>query len=182
MKHKRQTNYANFFKVKNKTKWTPKETHYTLKTFIDLIQHEINGIKTKKVKISKSKLSNGEQEAMKHLAKLKDINISTADKGGTVVIMDTENYIKEVNAQLSDKINYKMLQKDPTLKHNEKVNDTLYRFQNENPLFKKTAEGLKIINSKAPKLYTTPKIHRENNPGRPVIKPINYHTSEIPRF
>ena len=72
---------------------------------------------------------------MKHLAKLKDINISTADKGGTVVIMDTENYIKEVNAQLSDKINYKMLQKDPTLKHNEKVNDTLYRFQNENPLF-----------------------------------------------
>ena len=177
MKHKRQTNYANFFKVKNKTKWTPKETHYTLKTFIDLIQHEINGIKTKKVKISKSKLSNGEQEAMKHLAKLKDINISTADKGGAVVIMDTENYIKEVNAQLSE-----MLQTDPTLQHNEKVNDILYRFHNENLLFEKTAEGLRITNSKAPKLYTTPKIHRENNPGRPVIKPINYHTSEIPRF
>ena len=119
---------------------------------------------------------------MKHLAKLKDINTSTADKGGAVVIMDTENYIKEVNAQLSDQINYKMLQTDPTLQHNEKVNDALYRFQNENLLFEKTAEGLKITNSKAPKLYTTPKIHRENNPGRPVIKPINYHTSEIPRF
>ena len=29
--------------------------------------------------------------------------ITTADKGGAVVIMDAENYIKEVNRQLSDK-------------------------------------------------------------------------------
>ena len=52
---------------------------------------------------------------MKHLAKRKDINIDTANKGGAVVFMDTENYIKEVNRPLSDKINYKMLQADPTL-------------------------------------------------------------------
>ena len=96
--------------------------------------------------------------------------------------MDTENYIKEVNRQLSDKIHYKMLQTDPTLQHNKKVNDILYRFQNENLLFKKTAKGLKVTNSKAPKFYTKPKIHRKNNPGRPVIKPINCYTSKIPRF
>ena len=83
---------------------------------------------------------------MKHLAKWKDINIDTADKGGAVVFMDTENYIKEVNRQLSDKIHYKMLQTDPTLQHNKKVNDILYRFQNENLLFKKTAKGLKVTN------------------------------------
>ena len=115
MKHKRQTNYINLSKSKKKTKWTPKETHHTLKTFIDLIQHDINDIKTKQVKNPKSNLSNGEKEAMKHLAKRKDINIDTANKGGGVVFMDTENYIKEVNRPLSDKINYKMLQADPTL-------------------------------------------------------------------
>ena len=36
------------FKAKNKTKWTPKETHHTLKTFINLVQHDINEIKIKK--------------------------------------------------------------------------------------------------------------------------------------
>ena len=36
------------FKVKSKTKWTPKETHHTLETFIDLVQHDINKIKPKK--------------------------------------------------------------------------------------------------------------------------------------
>ena len=74
------------FKVKNKTKWTHKETHHTLKPFIDLVPYDINKIKIKIVKNPKSNLSNGEQEAMKHLAKQRDIIITTADKGGAVVL------------------------------------------------------------------------------------------------
>ena len=38
------------------------------------------------------------------------------------------------------------------------------------------------INVKTPKFYISPKIHKENNPGRPVINSINYYTSEISRF
>ena len=53
--------------------------------------------------------------------------------------MDTENYIKKDNCQLSDKKNYKILQTDPTLQHNQMVNDRLDWFKNENLLFKKTA-------------------------------------------
>ena len=52
---------------------------------------------------------------MKHFFKLRDIIITTADKGSAVVIMDTENYIKEANRQLSDKNNYKTIQINPTL-------------------------------------------------------------------
>ena len=74
---------------------------------------------------------------MKHLAKRRDIIITTTDKGGAVVILDTENYIKEVNCQLSNKKNYKTLRTDPTLQHNKMVNDTLDRFKNENILSKK---------------------------------------------
>ena len=50
-------------KVKNKTKWAPKETNHTLKTFINLVQHDMNEITRKKVKNPKSNLSNWEQEA-----------------------------------------------------------------------------------------------------------------------
>ena len=62
------------------------------------------------------------------------------------------------------------------------VNDTLDRFKNENLLSKTTAEGLKVINPKTPKFYITPKIHKGNNPERPVINSINCHTFEISRF
>ena len=41
-----------------------------------------------------------EQDAVKHLAKHRNIIITTADKVGAVVIMDTENCTKETNRQL----------------------------------------------------------------------------------
>ena len=121
------------------------------------------------VKNSKSNLSNGEHEAMKHLAKQTDMILTTADKAGPVVIMHTENYMKEAYRQLSDKNNYKILQTEPTLQHSNMVNDKLDRFKNENLFCKTTPERLKVRNPKTQKFYITPKIHEENNPGRPVI-------------
>ena len=51
------------FQSQNKTKWAPKETHHTFKTFIDLV-----------LKNPKSNLSNGKQEEMEHLVKQKGHN------------------------------------------------------------------------------------------------------------
>ena len=62
------------------------------------------------------------------------------------------------------------------------VNETIVRFKKENLLSKKLADGLKSVNLKRPNFYTSPKIQKENNPGRPVINSINCHTSEISRF
>ena len=129
------------------------------------------------MKNPKPNLSKGEQKAMEELAKRKDIIITNADKGGAVVIMDVEKYINEANRQLSDKRNYKKLQEDPTLQHSNLVNDTIDRFKKENLLSKKLADGLKSVNPKTPKFYISPKIHKENNPGRPVINSINFHIS-----
>ena len=44
------------FKVKTKTKWTNKLTHDIVKTFTDLSQHDINKIKTEKVRNPKSNI------------------------------------------------------------------------------------------------------------------------------
>ena len=59
---------------------------------------------TKKLK---SKLTYNEHAAMEVLAKRKYLIITNANKDGVVVIMDTDNYIKEANRQLSDKASYK---------------------------------------------------------------------------
>ena len=96
--------------------------------------------------------------------------------------MDVEKYINKANHQLSDKHNYKKLQEDPMLQHSNLVNDTIDRFKKENLLSKKLADGLKSVNPKTTKFYISPKINKENNPGRPVINSITCHTSEISRF
>ena len=75
-----------------------------------------------------------------------------------------------------------MLQEDPTLQHINLVNDTIDRFKKENLLSRKLADGLKSVNPKTPKFYISPKIHKENNPRRPVINSMNCHTSEISHF
>ena len=117
------------FQIKSKQKWTPKNTHHNVSTFTDLVQNELNREKKKKMKNPKPNLSKGEQKAMEELAKRKDIIITSADKGGAVVIMDVEKYINEANRQLSDKRNYKKLQEDPTLQHSNLVNDAIDRFK-----------------------------------------------------
>ena len=96
--------------------------------------------------------------------------------------MDVEKYINEANRQLSDKCNYEKLQEDPTRQQSNLVNDSIDRFKKENLISNKLADGLKSVNPKTPKFYISPKIHKENNQGRPVINSINCHTFEISRF
>ena len=62
------------------------------------------------------------------------------------------------------------------------VNQTIERFKNEKLLPQNIADGLKITNPKTPKFYISPKIHKPNNPGRPVINSIECHTLEPSRF
>ena len=170
------------FKIKNKETWTPKETHHTVSTYIDLVENDINTLMKQPTKKLKSNLTQQEHTAIKEPAKRKDIIIISANKGAAVVIMDTDSFIKEANRQLFDKASYKQLTQDPTLQHNRMVNETIERFKNEKLLPKKTADGLKVSNPKTPKFYISPKIHKPNNPGRPVISSIECHTSEISRF
>ena len=92
----------------------------------------------------KSNLTHKECIAIEELAKRKDLIINKADKCGVVVIMDTDNSIKESDRQLYDKANYKQLTEDPTLQHNRMINLTIERFKNENLLPEKAADGLKI--------------------------------------
>ena len=73
------------------------------------MENDINAWMKQPTKKLKSNLTYKEHVAMEGLAKRKDLIITNADKGGAVVIMDTDNYIKEANRQLSDKASYKQL-------------------------------------------------------------------------
>ena len=45
-----------------------------------------------------------------------------------------------------------------------------------------TVDSIKVSSPKTPKFYISPKIHKPNNPGRPLINLFVCHISEISRF
>ena len=69
-------------KIKNKEKWTPKETHHTLSTYIDLTENDINSLIKQPTKNLKSDLTYKEHTAMEELAKRKDLILTNADNVG----------------------------------------------------------------------------------------------------
>ena len=95
--------------------------------------------------------------------------------------MDVENYINKANRQLSQKRYCKTLQDD-------RYNTVSWLMTQSAGLKKKTyflKNWLRDRNSsiQEPLIFTFHrKIHKENNPGRPVINSVNCHISEISVF
>ena len=44
------------------------------------------------------------------------------------------------------------------------------------------ANGLKNPSHRTPQFYISPKIHKEGNPGRPVVSSTNCHTANISKY
>ena len=158
-------NFRTIFNPEKQKPWTLLQNHHSTETFIDLVQHDINDAKIMNTKKPKDNLTKGEQRALEELSKRDDIIITSADKEGTIVIMDIVKYISEAQRQLNYENNYKKFQTDLTFQHDKLVNDTVERFKKGNWLPTKIADGSTTSNSWTPKFYISPKIHKGNNPG-----------------
>ena len=84
-----------------------------------------------------------EQKALQEPKHRDDIVIADADKGGAVVILDAEDYIKEAEWQAHKTENCKRLNYNPTTNNNETLNKITKRFLKENLISKNIAKGLK---------------------------------------
>ena len=171
------------FKPKTNKKWRPDKNHHTVETYIEATK---NALETEEQNNNNNKyynnLTKGERKALKELADRNDIIITKADKGGAVVIIDVEDYVKEAEHQLSNKDGYKKLQYDPTQTHSRLVNDTITRLKNDKLITENIAKGLQVQQPDTPKCYTWPKIHKIGNPGRLVVSSVNCHTYTISKY
>ena len=96
--------------------------------------------------------------------------------------MNVTDYIEKSERQLNNKEHYCQLSKDQTPANNETVNNVIKNFQKENLITKNAAKGLKTTSPRTPRLYIQPKIHKQGNPGKPVISSVNCHTSIISKY
>ena len=167
------TTEEQIFKPQKKEKLSPNKNHHTVLTYIEVTKRKLEKEQTKMKEKPYNNLTKNERTSMKELSEREDIIITKDDKGGAVVIVDVKDYIKEAEGQLNDTENYRKLQEDPTATNMKLVNDTIERFKNQKSINKKVAEGLKRNDPKTLKFYLRPKIHKEGNPGRPVVSSVN---------
>ena len=95
-----------------------------------------------------------------------NIVIRRADKSSIYVILDKDQYFNKLNNILLDRTKFKMIQKDPTSQLKTKLNkliDALNSVQGD-------IKFDKIIGDFTPGyIYGNIKIHKDNNPMRPII-------------
>ena len=96
--------------------------------------------------------------------------------------MDKVDYLEEANRQLKDERFYKKLDSDPTEEFSTKITQELKIMKENSHIDKSTFDYLKPDKPKARRFYLLPKIHKVNNPGRPIISANGHPTEKISKF
>ena len=65
------------------------------------------------------------------------------------------------------------------MKNAEEINTSIGNFIIEGLLTKKIGSSLIKDDARTPRFYLSPKIHKKNNPGRPVVSSIDSSSSNI---
>ena len=145
--------------------------------FVNKCRHDINKLNFNR-NTKFSNLSSEERVALKNLSKCKDIIVKAADKGGALVVWRADLYQKEALRQLSDTSFYAKVDKDFTSTNQQIVKSTINDLivKQELPV---TATNLVITTPRTSCIYFLPKIHKPNNPGRPIVSACSCPTELI---
>ena len=111
------------------------------------------------------------------------IVIKPADKGGAIVVWSKKLYLQEGHNQLLDVQSYKTSPTDVTLSNNHKVHTVIKHLITTQDL-PTGASSLCVIDSCVgkPTFYMLPKIHKPDNPGRPIVSACSCPTEHISAF
>ena len=105
-------------------------------------------------------MSDDQRKALIHLSNDKSITIKPADKGGPIVIMDTEIYEMECLKTLSDPNVYEELPSEPNPEYRDTIDETIDDLLSEEIITDFEAEQMKE-GTHTPSFYGLPKIHKD---------------------
>lgn len=135
------------------------------------LRAKVNTVLTNTKKVEHN-LNKDEFKALDDLRKDKSIKILPADKGRCAVILDTEEYVQKCNALLDDTNTYSKLKRDPTQKYKKQLIELLKQLKGKGSLDDSLYRRLYPTTDTPPKFYGLPKIHKQNNPLRPIVSSI----------
>ena len=140
------------------------------------LEAELDQRKSNRFNITKE-----ERKAITTLKNNKQIIIKPADKGGAIVLWDIESYIQEGNRQLANKDHYRQLHNSEKVIKGfiKEVYSNLRQLVNQDHLDEETFKILYRPSPRMSNLYLLPKIHKKENPGRPIINSIGSLTKTM---
>ena len=137
-------------------------------------------------------LSVDERKALEDLAKDKNIIISKADKGNSVVIQNKTDYLNKATDILKKDNKFKLIDNHVVNRKKENIDITIFREKRLHGYIKKTQKELELPNevvnrilpcgSRAGVLYGLPKIHKEGAPVRPIISAISTYNYKLAKY
>lgn len=130
-------------------------------------------------------LLTNQRVALQELCDDDSIVITPVDKGGAVVIQDTDSYRAENLRQLGDQEFYSPLMTDPTSRFLSMIKRTLNNAKAENYITKDEFNFLLQAHPVRPVFYTLPKIHKkceDSVPGRPIVAGCHSVTEPISQY
>ena len=140
-------------------------------------------------RFSKKNISKNQQKAISELrqqVKNRTLRISTADKGGAIVVQDFSQYEAEAIRQLNNPIHYQPLTTDPTKDIVRESNELVSELRSQNHIDENTCKWAKLEENsvRTPVFYHLPKIHKckENPPGRPIVSGVSGPTEKLSKL
>ena len=153
-----------------------------LEHYIDLTKNNLNDELPMLTDPQPANLTTAEQKALRKLSKSKHkITVKPADKNLGVVIMDTDDYISQCTATLSDTNTYRNRDNYPTKDIQRKLLETLLKFKGTLQAHSKKLFNYLLPTDKkfqTPKFYGLPKIHKKFT-RLPPLRPIVSHSDSI---
>ena len=168
-------------KFKNKSQWNPTGPR-AVEDFISLTSKAIN--ESKFFAPTEQNITKEERAAITALSKNNSIVIKPADKGGAIVILNREDYVKEGLRQLTDSKVYRRLELDKSVEFLSIIREFLQYSVREGEIDKEVCDYLSNFIPRTSRLYFLPKIHKKKTPppGRPVVSCNGSPTERISEF
>ncbi|CAF1474707.1 unnamed protein product [Rotaria sordida] len=128
-------------------------------------------------------LSNEENIAISNLLNDKSIIICKADKGNATVILNRDDYIKKGNELLNDKKIFKKISSNLTEKREKSLIEFLLKLKRKKAINDKDYKQMRPMTcSRTPEAYFLVKVHKQNQPVRPIISSYNSYNYNTAKY
>lgn len=140
----------------------------TLSIFLNVIRNDLRQMKVQKIEDPQVR---DFREAVETLKKEDNLTIKAADKGGNIVVMDTEQYKQMCQTILNNNEWYRKVPLIKAEQDKEKYNQLIEAAYKKQIISQTTLKFLQVENPVLQTFYSIPKIHksRTNPTGRPIV-------------
>ena len=137
----------------------------------------------------RNNMKKSDRKAMQELRTMvqtRQVRISTADKGGAVVVQNLEDYLSEADRQLSNQNHYRAVTHNPTVQIAKQSNEIVNSLHSQGHIDTHTHNWAltDTKNVRSHIFYHLPKVHKtlQNPPGRPIVSGTNGPTEKLSRI